>query len=187
MAGLQRHASAGRLSVARDDVLAVITDGLRRLDVRVALARGSADPGRIGPLPGDWLVEPYLPQVSILERAAALVTHAGNNSVTEAVAHAVPLLALPFSTDQFDGAAAIEGAGIGVARDPNRLTPAQVAGAIGELIMTPNPMLQTLKFELTARPGPQIARAAVAELSGRSPATPDEVPPQLALFAPVSP
>ena len=38
------------------------------------------------------------------------------NSVTEAVGQGVPLVVLPFSTDQFAGAAAIERVGIGRAR-----------------------------------------------------------------------
>jgi zeaxanthin glucosyltransferase len=126
--------SLGTFLSARDDVLATIVRGLSRLDVRVAMSTGSADPARLGPMPGHWLVRPYLPQVSILERAQALITHAGNNSVTEALAHAVPMLALPFSTDQFDGAAAVEEAGVAIAGDPNRLTSLEVADAMSRLL-----------------------------------------------------
>ena len=43
--------------------------------------------------------------------ARLAVTHGGNNSVTESVGYGVPLLVLPFSTDQFAGAAAIERVG----------------------------------------------------------------------------
>ncbi len=70
------------------------------------MATGAADLRSLGPLPGDWYVRPHIPQVAILERAAAFVTHGGNNSVTEAAALGVPMLVMPFSTDQFDGAAA---------------------------------------------------------------------------------
>ena len=61
----------------------------------------------------------FLPQVRLLDRAALAVTHGGNNSVTEAVTAGVPMLVLPFSTDQFAGAAALERHGFGVALDPN--------------------------------------------------------------------
>jgi zeaxanthin glucosyltransferase len=155
--------SLGTFLSVRDDVLAVIAEGLRRLDVRVALATGSTDPARLGRLPDDWLVAPYLPQVSILRRAGALVTHAGNNSVTEALAHGVPMLALPFSTDQFDGAAAIEAAGLGAAADPNDVGPADVAAAVEQLIRAPAPALERLAAELSARSGGVVARAAVAD------------------------
>ena len=160
--------SLGTFLSARDDVLTTIADGLRQLDVRVALATGSTDPSRLGPLPPDWLVRAYLPQVSILRRASVLVTHAGNNSVTEALAHGVPMLALPFSTDQFDGAAAIETAGLGSAADPNGVTAPEVVQAVRSMIASPHPVLDRLAAELALRPGAAIARAAVGEWLGRA-------------------
>ena len=159
--------SLGTFLSARDDVLTAIANGLRQLDVRVALATGSTDPSRLGPLPSEWLVSSYLPQVGILRRASVLVTHAGNNSVTEALAHGVPMLMLPFSTDQFDGAAAIEAAGLGSAADPNRVTPLELAEAVRCMIGTPHPALDRLAVELALRPGAGIARAAVGEWLGR--------------------
>ncbi len=153
--------SFGTFLSARGDVLRTVVDGLRNLDIRVALATGSADRGRLGELPAHWLVDAYLPQVSILGRASALVTHAGNNSVSEALAAGVPMLALPFSTDQFDGAAAIERAGVGLAMDPNAVGSHDVADAVRRLLETPHPALDQLAAELTDRPGPGVARAAV--------------------------
>ena len=94
------------------------------------------------------------------------MTHAGNNSVTEAVAHGVPMLALPFSTDQFDGAAAIEAVGLGFAADPNRVTPLEVAEAVRCMIGTSHPLLDRLAVELALRPGAGIARAAVDQWLG---------------------
>ena len=117
--------SLGTFLSARDDVLAPVADALRQLDVRVAIATGAADLRSLGPLPGDWFVRAYLPQVAVLERAAAFVTHGGNNSVTEAASLGVPMLVMPFSTDQFDGASAIESSGLGLAADPNIATAAE--------------------------------------------------------------
>ncbi len=67
------------------------------------MAIGDQQPGVLGPIPDDWLVRASLPQVALLRHANLLVTHGGNNSVTEALTHGVPMLVLPFSTDQFDG------------------------------------------------------------------------------------
>ena len=77
------------------------------------------------------------------------------------------MLALPFSTDQFDGAAAIEAAGLGLAADPNCVTPSEVAEAVRSIIGTAHPALDRLSAELALRPGAGIARAAVGEWLGR--------------------
>ena len=106
---------------------------------------------------------PICPRSESLQRANVLVTHAGNNSVTEALAHGVPMLMLPFSTDQFDGAAAIEAAGLGSAADPYRVTPLELAEAIRLMIGTSHPALDRMAIELWLRPGAGIARAAVGE------------------------
>ena len=100
----------------------------RTAALRVAVATGSAN--GLPDVPSDWLVRPYLPQVALLDRAAVAVTHGGNNSVTEALAAGVPMVVLPFSTDQFAGAAAIETAGLGTALDPNVATSADLGTAV---------------------------------------------------------
>ena len=103
------YVSLGSFLSVRADVLATVVAALRALDVRVALATGSDAASTFwAPLPDVWLVREFLPQVTLLSRAALAVTHGGNNSVTEALTAGVPLLVLPLSTDQFAGAAAIE-------------------------------------------------------------------------------
>ena len=154
--------SFGTFLSARGDVLARVADALRGLDVRVAMATGAADLRSLGPLPGDWYVRPHIPQVAILERAAAFVTHGGNNSVTEAASLGVPMLVMPFSTDQFDGASAIEVSGLGLAADPNVVTAAELRTLIDRLVVAPAAGVSVLAAQLAARPGPATARAAVA-------------------------
>jgi zeaxanthin glucosyltransferase len=56
----------------------------------------------------------YAPQMRILRRAAAFVTHGGANSVMEAIACGVPLLLSPMCNDQFHQAHFVERAGIGI-------------------------------------------------------------------------
>ena len=101
---------------------------------RLALASGSTPIETLGPLPPGALVRPHLPQVALLRHADVLVTHGGNNSVTEACAAGVPMVVLPMSTDQFAGAAAIERAGIGVALDPNSLDADALRSAVDDLL-----------------------------------------------------
>ena len=134
------------------------------MPVRVALAIGSADRAVLGDLPSHWLVREYLPQVQLLRRAALAVTHGGNNSVTEALTCGVPMLVLPFSTDQFAGAAAVENAGVGLVLDPNAATVADLEGAARELLEGDSARAAAdLGASLRAAPGRGLARAAMLQ------------------------
>ena len=158
------YVSLGSFLSARGDVLAVVAEALRRLDVRVALATGSAPRDLIGPLPAQWLVREFLPQVRLLRHSAVAVSHGGNNSVTEALTAGVPLLVLPLSTDQFAGAAAVERVGVGACLDPNSATADEIRGAVGALLRPDGARRAAsgLGAALREVPGPQRARAAVA-------------------------
>jgi zeaxanthin glucosyltransferase len=158
------YVSLGSFLSVRADVLARVAEALRGLDVRVALAHGSAPRAALGHLPDTWLVREVLPQVTLLRRAVLAVTHGGNNSVTEALTAGVPLLVLPLSTDQFAGAAAVEEHGLGEALDPNAATPAELREAARRLLGLPSDAaahLARLSEELTATPGAERARAAL--------------------------
>ena len=91
-----------------------------------------------------------------------LVTHGGNNSVTEALTAGVPMVVLPFSTDQFAGAAAIEVAGLGAALDPNTVTAADLGAAVRAVLDGPPVHLaRTIGEGLRRAPGRDVARAAL--------------------------
>jgi UDP:flavonoid glycosyltransferase YjiC (YdhE family) len=158
--------SFGTFLSARDDVLERTAAALRRLDVRVAMAIGANDPRAFEELPQEWLVRASLPQVALLERASLLVTHGGNNSVTEALTFGVPMLVMPFSTDQFDGAAAVERHLAGVALNPNRAPRPLIGGSVRGLLREPPPAPAGIGAQLRREPGPELAYAAMAGLSG---------------------
>ncbi|MFM9876887.1 MAG: nucleotide disphospho-sugar-binding domain-containing protein [Rhodoglobus sp.] len=155
------YVSFGSFLSVRSDVLARVARALEHLGLRVALATGSAD--ELPDLPPRWLVRDFLPQVTLLKRAAAAVTHGGNNSVTEAQTFGVPLVVLPFSTDQFAAAAAIERSGVGVALAPNTATVEELAAAIAGVLAGPR---SSLAASLQSDPGRDRAHRAVTEWRG---------------------
>jgi zeaxanthin glucosyltransferase len=159
------YVSLGSFLSARSDVLAVIAQALRGLDVRVALATGSAPRELLGPLPPEWLVREFLPQVQLLAGSAVAVSHGGNNSVTEALTAGVPLLVLPLSTDQFAGAAAVERCGVGLSLDPNAATPDDIRAGVEALLAPDGSRGAAAELGATLQevPGAQRARAAVSE------------------------
>jgi zeaxanthin glucosyltransferase len=169
------YVSFGSFLSVRDDVLARVATALADVSVdgrpvRVALASGATDRAALGDVPATWLVRGFLPQVTLLGRAALAITHGGNNSVTEAMTAGVPLLVLPFSTDQFAGAAALEDAGVAEVLDPNTAEPERIAEASRRLLSSDCPArerLAALAAELTATTGPERAFSALSGLVAR--------------------
>lgn len=154
--------SFGTFLSARADVLARLVEALRGLDVRVALATGSADPADLGTTPAGWLVRPFIPQVALVRRAALAITHGGNNGVTEALTAGVPLLVLPFSTDQFAIGADLERTGLGRVADPNTATGRELREAVLALLDDPyRSAASAIGTRLRTDPGPARAHRAV--------------------------
>ena len=83
-----------------------------------SIATGATDSQALGALPSSWVVREHLPQVAALEACDIVVCHGGNNTVTEALTAGLPVLAAPFSTDQFAGAEDLRRAGLGDADRP---------------------------------------------------------------------
>jgi zeaxanthin glucosyltransferase len=155
------YVSFGSFLSARGDVLGTVLTALRSMNVRVAVATGSA---RELPPPAEgWLVRDVLPQAALLARAALAVTHGGNNSVTEALTFGVPMVVLPFSTDQFAGAAAVERGGVGVALDPNAASATDVIDAVRDVLFGHPPVVAAkLGVQLRATSGAVLARRALS-------------------------
>ncbi len=154
------YVSFGSFLSVRGDVLARVAQALRSIGMRAAIATGSTPPADLGPIPADWLVRDYLPQVRLLGRARLAVTHGGNNSVTEAFGQGVPLLVLPFSTDQFAGAEALERAGAGRALPPNTASVEELADALRAVRDLPpagRALLDGAAASQAERSGPRIA------------------------------
>ena len=168
------YVSFGSFLSVRDDVLARVAEALRRLDVRAAIATGATPAEALGDVPDGWLVRPHLPQVRLLKSAAVAVNHGGNNSVTEALGSGVPILVLPFSTDQFAGAATIERARVGVALGPNAASVEELTDALrlllgedgngdgAERAAVDRGLLRRIAEGQAARPGPEVAYEALA-------------------------
>lgn len=68
----------------------------------------------LGDIPDNFIVRHYVPQLEILKRADAFITHGGANSIHEGLCFNVPLVVVPQSFDQFMGAIAVENAGAGI-------------------------------------------------------------------------
>lgn len=92
--------------------------------------------GSVPPGP-DVLVRAELPQVALLERMAAVVCHAGHNTVTEALWHGVPLVVAPIRDDQPVVAAQVVGAGAGLRVKFARAGRERIGAALDAVVTEP--------------------------------------------------
>lgn len=71
-------------------------------DKQVVLAVGSrTNIAALGPIPANFIVRGFVPQLELLQRATLFITHGGMNSVSEALCYNVPLLVIPQTADQY--------------------------------------------------------------------------------------
>ena len=83
-------------------------------DRHVVMAIGEhVDRAALGPVPTNFEVERWVPQVAILSVAEAFITHAGMGGTMEALAHGVPLIAVPQAVDQLEIGPLIARLGVG--------------------------------------------------------------------------
>ena len=124
------YVSLGSFLSARSDVLRTIADALRRAELGAVIASGVTPPADLGALPQGCVVRPYLPQIAALRSCDVAICHGGNNTAMEALTAGLPVVALPFSTDQFAVAADLVDAGLGAAVEPNRASADDLVAAV---------------------------------------------------------
>jgi UDP:flavonoid glycosyltransferase YjiC (YdhE family) len=113
-------------------VLRRIVAALGGLAVRgLVTLPASIEPDRLGGVPAAVTVGGYVRHAAVLPHADVLVTHAGLGSVVAALAHGVPMVALPFDRDQPDNARALVRMGAGVALSPDAPSD-EIAAAVAD-------------------------------------------------------
>jgi MGT family glycosyltransferase len=97
----------------------------------------------------------FLPQVSLLPHVDLVITHGGNNTVTESLRFGRPMVLLPVFWDQYDNAQRMHETGFGIRLDTYAHAPEELTGAI-ERLLADAPLherLNALASRLAAAPG----------------------------------
>jgi MGT family glycosyltransferase len=101
---------------------------------QVVLSTGGNLPAEsLGPVPENFIVRSLVPQIEILRRASAFVTHGGMNSVQEALYFDVPMVMAPQAADQFWISARVAELGAGLVLDP-RMEPGAIRGSLAKIL-----------------------------------------------------
>ena len=95
----------------------------------VVITTGDVDPATLTP-PANVRVERFLPHSPVIARAACVVCHAGMGITQKALAHGVPVVAVPFGRDQPEVARRVEVAQAGVRLPAGRLTPQRLRASV---------------------------------------------------------
>jgi UDP:flavonoid glycosyltransferase YjiC (YdhE family) len=115
--------------------------------------------------------EEFLPQTSILPSADLVITHGGNNTVTECLHFGRPMVVLPLFWDQHDNAQRMDELGLGIRLPTYRFQPNDLTAAVDRLLADEPAAgrLSAMSTRLRANPG--VARAAdLIETLARDPA-----------------
>jgi UDP:flavonoid glycosyltransferase YjiC (YdhE family) len=107
----------------------------------------------------------FLPQPSILPHVDLVITHGGNNTVTEAVHFGKPMLLLPLFWDQYDNAQRAAECGFGERLATYEFDDAELHGAIERLLAGEQPRLREASARLRASPGTVEAADLILELA----------------------
>ncbi|MFJ8109019.1 macrolide family glycosyltransferase [Streptomyces sp. NPDC096132] len=166
--------SLGSQFTRRPDFYRSCVEAFADGDHHVVMAVGSEVPtDQLGPLPANVEVHPHVPQLAVLAHADAFVTHAGMGGTMEAVAHGVPMVAVPQMAEQRVNADQIEHLRLGVHLPREQATPEALREAVRKVTSSPEIRegLTTLRAEL-AESGGARAAADLIEEALRSGVTP---------------
>jgi UDP:flavonoid glycosyltransferase YjiC (YdhE family) len=111
----------------------------------------------------------FLPQPSILPEVDVVLTHGGNNTVTESLHFGKPMVVLPLFWDQHDNAQRVQEAGLGRRLDPFDFEPAELLGAVEALCADAAlaARLGLISRRLRANPGTELAAELIIGVASR--------------------
>jgi len=96
---------------------------------------------QLGPIPDNFVVRNYVPQLEILQRVNAFITHGGMNSVHEGLTYGVPEVVVPHQFEQLLNGKRVAETGTGLLlgdeRPYGRVTPQELRQALDEVLDDP--------------------------------------------------
>ncbi len=133
------YASLGTLQNRVVGMFRVIAEACEGLDAQLVISTGhGVAPEALGELPGRPIVVSYAPQLELLRRSTMAVTHAGLNTVLDALATGIPMVAVPVTNEQPGIAARVAWIGAGEAIAHKNVTPQALRSAVVRVRSNPS-------------------------------------------------
>ncbi|HEX3630379.1 MAG TPA: nucleotide disphospho-sugar-binding domain-containing protein [Candidatus Dormibacteraeota bacterium] len=159
------YLSLGSLGSADTGLMSRLIDVLGATAYRVIVSLGPQHQElRLAP---NMIGAEFLPQTSILPLVDLVITHGGNNTVTESVYFGKPMIALPLFWDQHDNAQRLQETGFGVRLHAYEFLDDELVGAIDRLLGDEalKDRLQGTARRLQAKPGTVQAAELIERVS----------------------
>jgi UDP:flavonoid glycosyltransferase YjiC (YdhE family) len=137
---------------------AAAVEAIGSLDIEAVATIGShVDMALLGSVPPNLHVERFVPQHLILERAAAVVSHAGAGSLLGAAARGLPQVLTPVRADQWENADAATDAGVAITCELDQRSSADIGAALERLLNDPGTVqaARRVAAEIAGMPGPR--------------------------------
>jgi MGT family glycosyltransferase len=91
-------------------------------------------PDLVAPVPSNVVIRDFVPQLELLARVDAVVSHGGHNTVCETLAHGLPLVVAPIRDDQPIVAQQVADAGAAIRVRFGRVRAPELASAITQVL-----------------------------------------------------
>jgi MGT family glycosyltransferase len=126
------YLSLGSLGSADVELMQRLIDTLARTPHSVVVSMGPQH--ELLRLADNMWGREFLPQPSILPQADVVITHGGNNTVTECLHFGRPMVVLPLFWDQYDNAQRMDELGFGIRLPTYEFEPEELVAAIDGLL-----------------------------------------------------
>lgn len=158
------YISLGTVFNDKPDFYRLCLQAFANFNYRIVMSIGDKlDTASLGPLPRNFVIKPFVPQLQLLQQTALFITHGGMNSISEGCTAGVPLLMIPQAADQSFIAQRVQHFGAGKTLIPTKLN-AQTLRETAEAIPA-NPTFQQASAKLGASfqqaGGPKLAVDAI--------------------------
>ncbi len=160
------YVSLGSLGSADVELMSRLVSALGETPHRYVVSKGPQH--KLIELAPNMTGAEFLPQPAILPHVDLVITHGGNNTVTESIHFGKPMIVLPLFWDQYDNAQRVSEVGFGTRLATYEFENAELHGEIGRFLGADHGGLREASARLRASPGTVSAADLIEGLARKA-------------------